>query len=57
MTPAENYSDTLIQRLQRYLVDAVAYTVNDVQTLKSLQKIGVRFVMTDEFEKLKEALE
>ena len=57
MTPAENYSETLVQRLQRYMVDPVAYTVNDIPTLKKLQELGVRFIMTDEFEELKQALE
>lgn len=57
MTPAENYTDTLIQKLERYMVDGVAYIVNDVQTAQNLQNLGVRFVITDEIEKLKNALE
>jgi hypothetical protein len=57
MTPAENYTDTLIQKLERYMVDGVAYIVNDVQTAKNLQNLGVRFVITDEIEELKNALE
>ncbi len=56
MTPAENFTDALMQKLQRYLIDGVAYTVNDVETLKNLQKLWVKFVMTDDFEKLKNAL-
>lgn len=57
MTPAENYTDTLIQKLERYMVDGVAYIVNDVQTAKNLQNLGVRFIITDEIEELKNALE
>ena len=57
MTPAENFTDTLIQKLERYMVDGVAYIVNDIPTAQSLQKMGVRFIITDEIEKLKNALE
>jgi hypothetical protein len=57
MTPSENFTDTLIQKLERYMVDGVAYIVNDVQTAQNLQNLGVRFVITDEIEKLKNALE
>jgi hypothetical protein len=39
MTPAENFTDALMQKLQRYLIDGVAYTVDDVETLKNLQKL------------------
>ncbi|MBR6907760.1 hypothetical protein IKN40_04655 [bacterium] len=56
MTPSENFTDTLIQKLERYMVDGVAYIVNDVQTAQNLQKLGVRFLMTDEIEMLKNAL-
>ena len=56
MTPAENFTDALMQKLQRYLIDGVAYTVDDVETLKNLQKLWVKFIMTDDFEKLKNAL-
>jgi glycerophosphoryl diester phosphodiesterase len=45
-----------MQKLQRYLIDGVAYTVDDVETLKNLQKLWVKFIMTDDFEKLKNAL-
>lgn len=56
MTPAANFTDTLVQRLQRYMIDGVAYTVNDGAMLKKLKNMGVRFVMTDEIEKMKEIL-
>jgi hypothetical protein len=39
MTPTENFSDTMVKRLDRYMVDSVAYTVNDVQVAKDLQNI------------------
>ena len=53
MTPSENFTDTLIQKLERYMVDGVAYIVNDVQTAKNLQSLGVRFMITDEIELLR----
>ena len=53
MTPSENFTDTLIQKLERYMVDGVAYIVNDVQTAKNLQGLGVRFMITDEIELLR----
>jgi hypothetical protein len=56
MTPSENFTDTLIQKLERYMVDGVAYIVNDTQVAKNLQKLGVRFIITDEIEMLKNAL-
>jgi hypothetical protein len=56
MTPSENFTDTLIQKLERYMVDGVAYIVNDAQVAKNLQKLGVRFIITDEIEMLKNAL-
>jgi len=56
MTPSENFTDTLIQKLERYMVDGVAYIVNDVQVAKNLQNLGVRFIITDEIEMLRNAL-
>ena len=56
MTPSENFTDTLIQKLERYMVDGVAYIVNDAQVAKNLQNLGVRFIITDEIEMLKNAL-
>ena len=56
MTPSENFTDTLIQKLERYMVDGVAYIVNDVQTAKNLQSLGVRFMITDEIELLRNGL-
>ena len=56
MTPSENFTDTLIQKLERYMVDGVAYIVNDVQTARNLQSLGVRFMITDEIELLRNGL-
>jgi hypothetical protein len=56
MTPSENFTDTLIQKLERYMVDGVAYIVNDAQVAKNLQNLGVRLIITDEIEMLKNAL-
>jgi hypothetical protein len=38
------------------LIDGVAYIVNDAQVAKNLQNLGVRFIITDEIEMLKNAL-
>ena len=57
MTPAENFTDTLVQRLERSMIDGVAYIVNDIPMAQELQKMWVRFIMTDEIEKLRSALE
>jgi hypothetical protein len=38
------------------MVDGVAYIVNDAQVAKNLQNLGVRFIITDEIEMLKNAL-
>lgn len=56
MTPTENFSDTMVKRLDRYMVDSVAYTVNDVQVAKDLQNIWVHFLITDEVDKLRNGL-
>ncbi len=52
MTPAENFSTTLVENLNKQSVEAVAYVVNNSQAFKKLTEMGVRFVMTDEVEKL-----
>lgn len=57
MTPAENFSTTLVENLNRQSVESVAYVVNDPQAFKKLKAMGVRFIMTDEIEKLKKVLE
>lgn len=57
MTPAENFSTTLVENLNKQSVESVAYVVNDLQTFKKLKEMGVRFIMTDQVEKLKNELE
>lgn len=57
MTPSDNFSTTLVEKLQKSGIDGVAYTVNDVKTLLKLKDMGVRFVITDELSLLKKALE
>jgi hypothetical protein len=39
MTPAENFTDTLVQRLERSMIDGVAYIVNDIPMAQELQKM------------------
>jgi hypothetical protein len=39
------------------MIDGVAYIVNDIPMAQELQKMWVRFIMTDEIEKLRSALE
>lgn len=57
MTPAENFSTTLLENLHKESIESVAYVVNDPKAFKKLKEMGVRFIMTDEVEKLKKALE
>lgn len=57
MTNHENFTPSLVEKLQLEGVELVAYTVNSATILKKLKNMGIRFVMTDELKKLKKALE
>lgn len=57
MTPAENFSQPVVEKLAKQGIEAVAYVVNDVKYAKKLKAMGVRFLMTDELEALKAAMD
>ncbi len=56
MTPADNFSDTLVARLVKQGVEPVAYVVNDIKYAKKLKAMGVRFLMTDNLSLLRKSL-
>lgn len=57
MMPAESFSEPLIEKIKKIWVDGVAYVVNDPSFAQKLKKMGIRFFMTDELEKMKKSLE